>query len=309
MTSVHGRRPSVVTPGNHDGVHLGHRALVRAARERALAEGLETVAMFFDPHPTAVLTPDRAPTLLTTPARRVEILRTAGADDVVVLPFTHEFACMSPRTFVESVLIEACGARSVVVGPDFHFGHKRSGNIETLRELGLELGYDVIVVDPVMWNGAPSSSTRIRKVLAEGDVTAAAAMLTRVHDVDGLVVHGDHRGRTIGFPTANLSVGSLMLPSDGVYAVVAKRTGGALLHGVANLGLRPTVDRDRSFEVHLFDFDAEIYGETLRVGFVERIRGVVKFPDLDALKAQIGKDAAEARAAIARAPKEWLAWL
>lgn len=306
------RRPSVVTPGNHDGVHLGHRALVRAARERAARDGLETLAMFFDPHPTAVLSPERAPVLLTTPSRRVDILRSAGADDVLVLPFTPEFASLSPRAFVEEVLIRRCAAKAVVVGPDFQFGHKRAGTIDTLRELGAEYGYDVIVVPPVMFEGAPSSSTRIRKGLAEGDVRAAAGMLTRVHDVDGVVVEGDRRGRTIGFPTANLRIEAGAVPADGVYAVVARRLdepGGPRLLGVANLGARPTFDRDRSFEVHLFDFDASIYGERLRVGFVERLRGVEKFPSLDALVARIHLDCDAARVALAAVPEERLGWL
>lgn len=293
-------------------MHLGHRALVREARQRAARDGLDTLAMFFDPHPTAMLAPERAPTLLTTPERRVTLLRAAGADDVVVMPFTPHFAGLSPREFAETVLIEACAAKSVVVGPDFHFGHKRSGNIDTLRELGVELGYDVIVVPPVMWSDAPSSSTRIRRMLADGDVLAAASMLTRVHDVDGEVVHGDHRGRTLGFPTANLRGDGCMLPADGVYAVVAKRVSdpsGRTLRGVANLGARPTVDRTPTFEVHLFDFDETIYGETLRVGFVERLRGIVRFDGLLALKAQIARDAEAAKAALDGAEKGWLAWL
>lgn len=312
MANEASRRPSVVTPGNHDGVHLGHRALVRAARERGAAEGLATLAMFFDPHPTAVLSPERAPVLLTPPERRVEILRRAGADDVLVLPFTPAFASLSPRAFVEEVLIRRCAARSVVVGPDFQFGHKRAGTIATLRELGGEYGFDVIVVPPVMFEGAPSSSTRIRKVLGEGDVRAAAGMLTRVHDVDGVVIEGDRRGRTIGFPTANLRVDAGAMPSDGVYAVIAKRldaADGTVLTGVANLGTRPTFDRDKSFEVFLFDFDASIYGERLRVGFVDRIRGVERFESLDALVAQIRRDCETAKARISAAPKELLSWL
>ncbi len=182
-----------MTPGNHDGVHLGHRALVDAAKARAARDGLVTTAMFFDPHPTSLLAPERAPTLLTSPTRRVEILKGAGADEVFVMPFDEEFASLTPRAFAEKVLVETCGARCVVVGPDFHFGTKRSGNVQTLRALGEELGYDVIVVPPALFEGEPSSSTRIRKCLREGDVVAAAGMLTRVHEVTGKVVHGDHR--------------------------------------------------------------------------------------------------------------------
>jgi riboflavin kinase/FMN adenylyltransferase len=259
-----------------------------------------------------VLAPDRAPTLLTTPMRRVEILKRAGADEVLVMPFDEVFASMPPRTFAEKVLIEACGARCVVVGPDFHFGHRRSGNVETLRALGRELGYDVVVVEPVLFEGKPSSSTRIRACLREGDVISAAGMLVRFHEIAGTVVHGDHRGRTIGFPTANLACEDVQLPKDGVYAVVARRlddTKRVLLGGVANLGVRPTMAAGRSFEVHLFDFDDDLYGAQLRVGLVARLRGEERFPSLDALKAQIAKDCDAARDAVLHAPTEWLSWL
>lgn len=302
-----------MTPGNHDGVHLGHRALVDAARARAARDGLVTTAMFFDPHPTSLLAPERAPTLITSPTRRVEILKGAGADEVFVMPFDEEFASLTPRAFAEKVLVETCGARCVVVGPDFHFGTKRSGNVETLRALGQELGYDVIVVPPALFEGEPSSSTRIRKCLREGDVVSAAGMLTRVHEVTGKVVHGDHRGRTIGFPTANLAWEDVQLPADGVYAVVVRRLDrperDELLHGVANLGVRPTMAAGRSFEVHLFDFDGDLYGATLRVGLVERIRGEHRFPGLEELKARIAIDCDAARTAVRNVRKEWLAWL
>ena len=304
--------PSIVTPGNHDGVHLGHRALVQAAARRARTEGLCTTAMFFDPHPTRVLAPDRAPVLLTGPGRRVDFLKGAGADAVAVLPFDEAFARTSPEVFVKKVLIETCNAKGVVVGPDFHFGHRRSGNIATLRALGRQHGFDVEVVEPVMYEGEAVSSTRIRRLLCEGDVASVASMLTRVHEIDGEVILGDQRGRTIGFPTANLDVSPLQLPADGVYAVAARVLGrpeGARLRGVANLGVRPTMNAGRSVEVHLFDFDADLYGERLRVGFVEQIREERRFEGLEALKAQIARDAVAARECLERAPAALLDWI
>ena len=198
---------SVVTPGNHDGVHLGHRALIDAAKQTADAQGWETLAMCFEPHPTAVLAPERAPVLITEMERRVELLKGAGCDDVVVLPFDNEFARMTPDRFVERVLLDACRAKGVVVGPDFHFGHKRAGNIATLRQWGETAGFGVQLVEPVMFGGEAVSSTRLRRILSEdGNVEDAALMLTRVHETSGRVVLGDQRGREIGFPTANIEV-------------------------------------------------------------------------------------------------------
>ncbi|MGB5812624.1 MAG: bifunctional riboflavin kinase/FAD synthetase [Polyangiales bacterium] len=307
------KAPSVVTPGNHDGVHLGHRALINAAKRTADEHGWQTLAMCFDPHPTTILAPDRAPVLLTDMARRVELLRGAGCDDVVVLPFDAEFAKTSPDQFVDRVLLDACHAKGVVVGPDFHFGHKRSGNIETLRQWGKQVGFGVEVVDPVMFEGEAVSSTRIRRVIREdGNMEAAAAMMTRVHEITGTVVLGDQRGRTIGFPTANLDVERLQLPSDGVYALVARVLGeGAapLLRGIANLGVRPTFDAGRSVEAHFFDFDGDLYGKRLRVGFVSRVRGERKFEGLPELKAQIERDCEEAKNALQRVEDDRLRWI
>lgn len=304
--------PTVVTPGNHDGVHLGHRALISTARDLAARSGLCTMGMCFDPHPTSVLAPDRAPVLLTPMARRVELMRGAGCDDVAVLAFDREFAQTTPETFVRRVLLERCRARAVVVGPDFHFGSKRTGNVETLRALGLQHGFSVSVVRPVLYDGEPVSSTRVRRVLAEdGDVAAAARMLTRVHDVEGEVVQGDQRGRTIGFPTANLRLDAVQLPADGVYAVVVSVTGGdgRRLFGVANLGQRPTFAAGRSVEVHLFDFTGDLYGKTLRVGFVARVRAERTFSGVDALVTQIEQDCERAREALAATDEELLRWI
>jgi riboflavin kinase/FMN adenylyltransferase len=307
------RTYSVVTPGNHDGVHLGHRALVNAARQTAEVHGWDTLAMCFDPHPTAVLAPLRAPVLITPMHRRVEILKAAGCDDVVVLPFDAEFSKMSPDQFVERVLIDACRAKGVVVGPDFHFGHKRSGNIDTLRLWGGREGFSVGLVQPVMYGDEAVSSTRIRRLLGEdGNVEDAARMMTRVHETSGWITRGDQRGRELGFPTANLQVEPLQLPKDGVYAVVARvldEPGAALLHGVANLGDRPTFDAGHSVEVHLFGFDGDLYGRRLRVGFVARIRGEAKFDGLSALREQIDRDCDQAKNALQRLDADLVRWI
>ncbi|MBW2377242.1 MAG: bifunctional riboflavin kinase/FAD synthetase [Deltaproteobacteria bacterium] len=307
------RSPSVVTPGNHDGVHLGHRALIDAAKRTAEAQGWRTLAMCFEPHPTAVLVPERAPVLITDMKRRVEILKGAGCDDVVVLPFDSEFSRMTPDRFVERVLLDACHAKGVVVGPDFHFGHKRSGNLATLRQWGEQKGFTVELVEPVMFKGEAVSSTRLRRILQEdGKVEDAAVMMTRVHETTGRVVQGDQRGREIGFPTANLEAGPLLLPKDGVYAVVARvldEAGAPLLHGVANLGNRPTFEAGRSVEVHLFGFDGDLYEKRLRVGFVARIRGESKFDGLEALREQINRDCDQAKNALQQLSPDLVRWI
>ena len=307
------RTHSVVTPGNHDGVHLGHRALIDAAKRTADAHGWQTLAMCFEPHPTAVLVPERAPVLITDMQRRVEILKGAGCDDVVVLPFDSEFSKMTPDQFVERVLLEACHAKGVVVGPDFHFGYKRSGNIATLRQWGEREGFTVELVEPVMFKGEAVSSTRLRRILREdGNVEDAAVMMTRVHEATGYIVEGDQRGREIGFPTANLEVRPLVLPKDGVYAVVARvlgEAGAPLLRGVANLGNRPTFDAGRSVEVHLFGFGGDLYGKRMRVGFVARIRGELKFDGLEPLRGQINRDCDEAENALQQLGPDLVRWI
>jgi riboflavin kinase/FMN adenylyltransferase len=305
--------PSVVTPGNHDGVHLGHRALIDAAKRTADAHGWQTLAMCFEPHPTTVLVPERAPVLITDMERRVEILKGAGCDDVVVLPFDSEFSKMTPDQFVERVLLDACHAKGVVVGPDFHFGYKRAGNIATLRQWGEREGFTVELVEPVMFKGESVSSTRLRRVLREeGNVKDAGFMMSRLHETSGLVVPGDRRGREIGFPTANLEVGPLQLPKDGVYAVVARvldEAGSPLLHGIANLGNRPTFEAGRSVEVHLFGFDGDLYGKRMRIGFAARIRGESKFDGLEALRAQINRDCEQAKNALQQLSPDLVRWI
>jgi len=309
--------PSVVTPGNHDGVHLGHRALVAAARSAASAAPtpLRVIALTFDPHPLHFIAPDRAPPLLTTLPRRAELLRAAGADDVVVQTFDRAFSLLSPQEFVEQVLVAGLGARAVVVGPDFRFGAGRAGDIALLASLGAPHGMTVSTVSPVTLDGELVSSSHVRAALVRGDVERAARMLTRVHELTRKVVQGHQRGRTIGFPTANLELEGLLAPADGVYAVSVRILDGEpslaerRYQGVANLGVRPTVNGGRSLEVHLLDFAGDLYGRTLRVGFVARVRSEMKFPDLAALKAQIARDVETGRRALEACDTRLLAWI
>jgi riboflavin kinase/FMN adenylyltransferase len=269
--------------------------------------------MFFDPHPLRVLAADRAPSQLTMPSRRAELLEAAGADHVVIQPFDDAFSRRSPEAFVDEWLVRDHGARAVVVGPDFRFGHRRAGDVERLRELGASRGFVVDPVPPVEHRGAPVSSSRIRACLSRGAIEEANDLMLRTHEVEGRVVTGDRRGRTLGYPTANLDCDPVLLPDDGVYAVVVRRLddpSAPLYGGAASLGLRPTFEgAGRSFEVFLWDFEGDLYGVRLRVGFVQRIRPEEKFDDVEALKARMAQDVTEARRAVAEARQEQLAWI
>jgi len=312
-----GTVPAVVTPGNYDGVHLGHRALVSTARRVADQSGtpMKVVALTFDPHPLHFMASDRAPPLLTTVEHRTALLRDAGADEVVVQRFDRPFSLLSPAGFVEEILLRRLAAQAVVVGSDFRFGAKRGGDVALLGSLGAQHGFDVTTVPPVTLDGELVSSSHVRAALVKGEIERATRMLTRVHQLERRVLQGDQRGRTIGFPTANLELSGLLAPADGVYAVSARildPEGGlsdARLSGVANLGVRPTVSGGRSMEVHLLDFAGDLYGRTLRIGFVKRLRGEIKFPDLAALRAQIARDVEAGRAALEACDARLLAWI
>lgn len=321
-------RPAVVTPGNYDGVHLGHRALLATARKaaqdaEAAGQGkLRVVALTFDPHPLHFIAPDRAPPLLTDVATRIELLRAAGADEVVVQPFDRAFSLLSPSDFVQQILVNKLRARALVVGSDFRFGAQRAGDVSALSTLGAPHGIAITTVPPVTQEGELVSSSHVRASLVRGEVERAARMLTRVHHLDRRVVAGHQRGRTIGFPTANLELEGLLAPADGVYAVSVRVLDAGTdadasapdlsqqrLLGVANLGVRPTVTGGRSMEVHLLDFSGDLYGRTLRIGFVARLRGELKFPDLPALRAQIARDVEAGRAALQACDPRLLAWI
>lgn len=310
MVAREDREASIVAPGNYDGAHRGHRALLDAARALGDRDGSPVVVLTFDPHPATVLAPARAPALLTTIERRVELLTAFGADAVEVLRFDHELAAEEPEDFVRRVLVEHLNARAVVIGPDFRFGRGASGDVTLLRTLGGGLGFSVHAHGPLEHDGAVISSTRVRRAIAAGAVEEACALLGRAHDVSGTVIRGDQRGRTIGVPTANLDPEPVLLPADGVYAVLAKIVGeDELLRGVANLGVRPTVGAGRSFEVHLFDFARDVYDRRVRISFVARLREERRFDGLDALKAQIKEDIRAAKVQLEAAPPETYEWI
>ncbi len=316
-------RGLVVVIGNFDGVHRGHQQVLARAGTTAAARGLGLAILTFEPHPAAVLGAS-APARLTRLTTKVELLGKLGVDLVVAQQFDHAFAALSPEAFVDRCLVAGLGARVVVVGHDFRFGARRAGDLDALRAFGLargSSGFSVDVQEVVGDEAGPFSSTRVRAAIAAGDLSAARAVLGRAHAIEGVVVAGDKRGRTLGFPTANLDDVEEAFPSNGVYAVLADRsraassTGAspptAFARGVANVGLRPSVRRHDgggghpSIEVHLFDLpedDRDLYGDTLRIHFVERLRDERRFPGLDALKAQIAEDAARAREITATHP-------
>ncbi len=296
--------PSVIVIGNFDGVHRGHQAVLRQARALADARGLRCVVLTFDPHPGEVLGRG-APPQLTTLARRVELLHQHGATDVAIEPFTMQLAAWTPELFAKELLQKRLETRAVVVGRNFRFGHKRAGDFDTLVALGASCGFEAVAAEVAGDDDGPFSSTRVRDAVASGDVDRAAHVLGRPHALSGVVEHGDARGRTIGFPTANLGGVAEMLPAHGVYAIrIARarddsRVDTTTHGGVMNLGVRPTVDGSSlRVEAHLFDFEGDLYGERLRVELVARLRGERKFAGLDELKAQIAKDAEAARKAL-----------
>ena len=290
---------SVIVIGNFDGVHKGHQAVLRQARTLADARGLRCMVLTFDPHPSEVLGRG-APPRLTTLARRIELLRQHGATEVAVETFTMELAAWTPERFATDLLAVRLATRVVVVGRNFRFGNKRAGDFDTIEELGKTLGFEAVAAEVAGDADGPFSSTRVRDAIAAGEVERAAAVLGRPHSLSGIVEHGDARGRTIGFPTANLGGVAEMLPAYGVYAVrVARGTSASTLGGVMNVGLRPTVGGSAlRVEVNLFDFDEDLYGETLRIDLVRRLRGEQKFGSFEELRAQIVKDAENARKAL-----------
>jgi riboflavin kinase / FMN adenylyltransferase len=298
-------RPAV-TVGNFDGVHRGHQALVAAALAAARADGGTAVVLTFDPHPSHVLAPHRAPSALMTVEQKAEILGPLGVERLAVLPFTPALAARRAPDFAREVLAQATGARAIVVGSSFRFGHNREGDAGTLARLGQSLGFRVETVDPVLQEGAPISSTRIREALARGAVEAAHELLGRRYFVDGVVRRGEGRGRTIGFPTANLDPVNETIPGGGVYACWSHDlddAGAAPRPAVVNVGRRPTFGGGGELlvEAHVFDFEGDLYGRRLRLSFAHRLRDERTFPGREELKAQIAVDAAEARHLLANA--------
>lgn len=288
-------RGGAVTMGNFDGVHLGHAALLAAARAQAEACGGPLVAVTFDPHPHQLLRPDQFQPSLTTPASRAELLAASGADDVVVMRTTTEMLGQPAVEFFNRVVRDGFMARALVEGADFRFGHRREGTVETLGGLCRSAGVAFEVVPPVQVDGLAVSSSRVRGSLLGGDVTEAARLLGRPYRLVGTVETGRRRGRTIGFPTANLGQVQTLIPGHGVYAVTARTDTGSWA-AAANIGPNPTFgEQDRKIEVHLLDFDGDLYGRSLTVEFRARLRDVRPFPDVAALTDQLRQDVDEAR--------------
>ena len=293
---------AVITIGAYDGVHLGHQAVIDQVRERAVALGAVSAVVTFDRHPASVVRPESAPRLLTNTDQKMELLAATGIDAVVVVPFDAEQASETPESFVQRVLVDALSTRVIVVGEDFHFGRHRDGNVDLLRKLGADDGFDVEPIELVPRADGidePVSSTAIRRALAGGDIARANAMLGHPFEARGPVVTGDQRGRLLGFPTATVEVSNGMcLPADGVYAGWYERPGGDVHACAINLGRRPTFyeHADSSLlEAHLLDFDGDLYGETAKVRFTHFLRSERKFDGVDALIAQLANDVASAR--------------
>ncbi len=294
----------VLTLGNFDGVHLGHQAILRRLVTTARTLGGSAVVLTFQPHPAAVLAPTHAPRLITDWRTRVDLIAAMGVDATIVQHFTRAFSQISAEEFVRRFLVAGLGVRAVVVGHRVSFGHARGGSAETLRDLGTQWGFDVEVIGPVEVNGVLASSSAVRRAIGAGDFAGAHALLGRIPSVVGRVIHGHHRGHMIGFPTANLRIAGLSLPPDGVYAVRAL-VSGVPREGVANLGFNPTFqEHERSLEVHVFDLNEDLYGSRIEVRFARRLRGEVKFPNVQALAEQIARDAAAARQALAESPEQ-----
>ncbi|MGK2949441.1 MAG: bifunctional riboflavin kinase/FAD synthetase [Acidimicrobiales bacterium] len=299
---------SVVTIGAYDGVHVGHQAVIAEVRRRAAEAGLVSAVVTFDRHPASVVRPESAPRLLTDLEQKLELLEATGLDRALVISFDEVRSKEPADEFVREVLVQALGARVVIVGEDFHFGHQRQGNVELLTRMGTELGFEVeglALVDAAghpAGDGDKASSTAIRHALVAGDLDRAASMLGRPYEVRGVVAHGDARGRELGFPTANVSVpGDILLPADGIYAGWYERPDGSVHPTAISLGRRPTFYEEAHaslLEAHLLDFTGDLYDEAAKVRFVARLRGEQRFDDVDALVEQMHRDCEAARALL-----------
>jgi riboflavin kinase/FMN adenylyltransferase len=282
----------VLALGNFDGLHRGHLKIIERVRRGAAEHGGTPMAMTFDPHPSRVVRPDKAPPLLMTKEQRLEALEQAGIAAVAVVRFTHELSKWDPETFVRTVLVEWLRVSDVWVGANFLFGHDRSGNFSTLRSLGQRYGFRADKIDPVRYKEFVVSSTRVRRLVSEGRMDEAGALLGHQYYIDGEVVHGTRRGHELGFPTANLDTKNELLPPNGVYATTTT-IDGIVYPSITNIGVRPTFgDTTKTMiEAYLLAFDdTDLYGRTLRLGFVQRLRDERKFDDVDALRAQIEAD-------------------
>ena len=296
-------RGGIVALGNFDGFHKGHQAVVGRAIARARAEGRPALVATFDPHPVRFFKPDLPPFRLTTLDQRQRLFAEAGADAMIVFHFDRALASVPAEQFVTDWLIGRIGAAGVATGEDFTFGKGRGGNVEVLQRLGAEHGLSVDAIAPVLANGEPVSSSAIREALQAGDCETATRLLTRPFAIEGIVEHGDKRGREIGYPTANIALGKYLRPRFGIYAVRARLPDGRTLDGAANLGIRPMFDPPRELlEPHFFDFAGDLYGQCIEVELISFLREEHKFDTLDALTAQMQRDCDEAKRRLSSSP-------
>lgn len=286
-------RNAVLTVGTFDGVHLGHREIIKRVIDHAHHVGGDSVLITFDPHPRKFLFPDQPLGIITPLAEKVRLLSEAGITHIIVVPFTREFAELSAREYIEKFLVGKFAPHSIVIGYDHHFGHDRLGNIEMLKEYAPVYGYQLMEIPAQQIDAAAVSSTRIRKAISEGRVSDAEHMLDRNYTLKGTVVHGNKLGRTIGYPTANLSPvdKEQLIPAIGVYTIKATHNG-VVYDGMMSIGYNPTVTdkKELRIEANLFDFDKDIYGDELEIIFIERLRNELKFSGLDALIEQLHID-------------------
>jgi riboflavin kinase/FMN adenylyltransferase len=280
----------VIALGNFDGLHRGHLKIIERVKRGAAEHGGTPMAMTFDPHPPRVVRPDKAPPLLMTKAQRLEALHRAGVQCVAVVRFTKELSQWDADTFVRKVLVDWLRVSEVWVGANFLFGHDRTGTFNVLRGLGQSYGFRADKIDPVRYKDFVVSSTRIRRLVSEARMDEAAALLGRAYYVDGIIVEGKRRGRELGFPTANLASQNELMPPNGVYATIMTIDG--VVHGgVTNIGMRPTFGETvPTVETHVLDYSGNLYGQTVRLAFVQRLRDERRFEDVDALRAQIDAD-------------------
>lgn len=293
------RGPIFTAIGVFDGVHLGHQAVISTSALHAREAGGTPVVITFDPHPMKVLRPEKAPHLLTATQHKIALIRDLGVEHLLVVPFDREFAGTPPEQFVQQLVEHAAPLREICVGHEWSFGRNRAGNLALLQKLGAEHHFNVVGIKPVAVNGTVVSSTAIREAVKNGDLAKAAEMLGREYTILGTVKKGAQLGRTLGFPTANLSAHSEQFPPNGVYAAEATLDG-TVLRGVVNLGYRPTIEQakpERLLELHLFELDRDIYGENVEVRFLRYLRDEQKFGSLDELKAQIMRDVEQAKLA------------
>ncbi len=291
------RGPLFLAIGVFDGVHLGHQAVISTSAQHARAANGTPVVVTFDPHPEKVLRPKTAPHLLTATPHKIALIRDLGVAHLLIITFDKQFAATEPEEFVHELVEHSKSLREICVGHEWSFGKNRRGNLKLLNQFGARFDFGVVGIPPVTVNGELVSSTTIRKAVETGDLAKAAQMLGREYTVLGTVVSGDNRGKKIGFPTANLSAHNEQFPPNGVYFAEAKLEG-VIYPGVVNLGYRPTVDTrksERILEIHLFDFDHDIYGKDLEVRFIRYLRPEKKFESVEALVRQIGLDVKQAR--------------